>query len=106
MVFVIDCIPRLKGLLPIHRAQPGRESILLRTASFKWDFPGGTVGKESPCQYKRPKRCGFNYWVRKIPWRKKWPPAPVFLPGDSHGQRSLPGYILSGHIELDMTKAT
>ena len=31
----------------------------------------------------------FNPWVRKIPWRKKWLPTPVFLPGESHGQRSL-----------------
>ena len=31
-------------------------------------------------------------WVRKIPWRREWPPTPVFLPGESHGQRSLAGY--------------
>jgi len=31
----------------------------------------------------------FNPWVRKIPWRKKWQPTPLFLPGKSHGQRSL-----------------
>ena len=35
---------------------------------------------------------GFNPWVRKIPWRRKWQPTPVFLPGKSHGQRSLVGY--------------
>ena len=35
---------------------------------------------------------GFNPWVGKIPWSKKWQPAPVFLPGESHGQRSLAGY--------------
>ena len=40
---------------------------------------------------------------RKIPWRKKWQPAPVFLPGKSHGQRSLAGYIPWGCKELDMT---
>ena len=34
-------------------------------------------------------RCGFDPWVRKIPWRRKWQPIPVFLPGESHGQRSL-----------------
>ena len=34
----------------------------------------------------------FNPWVRKTPWRKKWHPTPVFLPGESHGQRSLVGY--------------
>ena len=31
-------------------------------------------------------------WVRKIPWRRKWQPTPVFLPGGFHGQRSLAGY--------------
>ena len=36
--------------------------------------------------YRRP---GFDPWVRKIPWRRKWPPTPVFLPGKFHGQRSL-----------------
>ena len=37
----------------------------------------------------------FGPWVRKIPWRRLWQPTPVFLPGDSHGQRSLMGYIQS-----------
>ena len=35
---------------------------------------------------------GFSSWVGKIPWRRKWQPTPVFLPGESHGQRSLAGY--------------
>ena len=47
----------------------------------------------------------FNSWVRKIPWRKKWQPAPGFLPGKSHGQRNLVGYS-PGHKELDTTEAT
>jgi len=33
----------------------------------------------------------FNPWVGKVPWRREWQPAPVFLPGESHGQRSLAG---------------
>ena len=37
---------------------------------------------------------GFDPWVRKIPWRRKWQPTPVFLPEESHGQRSLAGYRL------------
>ena len=41
--------------------------------------------KESTCQCRR---CGFDPWVGKIPWRKKWQPTPVFSPGKSHGQRS------------------
>ena len=40
---------------------------------------------------------GFDLWVRKIPWRRKWQPTPVFLPGESHGQRSLVGYSPWGH---------
>ena len=60
-------------------------------------FPGGASGKESPCQCRRPKRCRFNPWVRKIPWRGKQQPTPVFLPGESHGQRSLVDYGPWGH---------
>ena len=40
----------------------------------------------------------------KIPWRRKWQPTPVFLPGDSYGQRSLAGYSPWGCKELDMTE--
>ena len=43
------------------------------------------------------RRCEFDPWVRKIPWRRKWPPIPVFLPGKSHGQRSLVGYSPGDH---------
>ena len=39
----------------------------------------------------------FDSWVRKIPWRRKWQPTPVFLPGESQGQRSLAGYSPWGH---------
>ena len=42
--------------------------------------------------------------VGKTPWRRKWQSTPVFLPGKSHGQRSLKGYSLWGHKELDMTE--
>jgi len=38
------------------------------------------------------KRCIFDTWVQKIPWRRKWKPTPIFLPGKSQGQRSLAGY--------------
>ena len=41
---------------------------------------------------RRLRRYGFNSWVRKIPWRRAWQPTLVFLPGESHGQRSLVGY--------------
>ena len=60
-------------------------------------FPGGDSGKESTCQCRRRKRRGFDPWVRKIPWRRKWQPPLVFLPGAFHGQRSLVGYNPRGH---------
>ena len=50
-------------------------------------FPGGSGGKESA--YRTPR---FDSWVGKIPWRRKWQPTPVYLPGKSQGQRSLVGY--------------
>ena len=52
-------------------------------------FPGCTSGKEPACQCRRYKRPGFSPWVGKIPWRRKWQATPVFLPGESHGQRSM-----------------
>ena len=48
-------------------------------------------------------RPGFDPWVGKIPWRRKWQPTPVFLPGESHGQRTLIGYSPWGRKESDMT---
>ena len=55
-------------------------------------FPAGPSGKESTWQCRRHKRCEFDPWVRKIPWRRAWQPIPVFLPVESHRQRSLAGY--------------
>ena len=59
--------------------------------------------KESTCQCRR---CEFHPWVGKISQRRLWQPTPVFLPGESHGQRSLAGYSPWGHKELDMTELT
>ena len=67
---------------------------------------GGASGREPACQCWRLKRCRFNPWVRKIPWRRKGQPTPVFLPGESHGQRSLAGYSPRGHEESDTTETT
>ena len=50
------------------------------------------------------KRCRFDPWVEKIPWSRKWQPAPVFLPGKFHGQRSLVGYSPWGHKKSDTTE--
>ena len=50
------------------------------------------------------RRRGFNAWVGKILWRRKWQPTPVFMPGKSHGPRSLVGYSPWGHKESDPTQ--
>ena len=57
--------------------------------------------KEPTCQCRRHR---FNPWVRKIPWRRKWQPTPVFLPGKSHGQRRLEGYNPWGGKESEVAE--
>ena len=69
-------------------------------------FPGGTSGKELACQSRRPKRCRFIPWVEKIPWKRAWQPTPIFLLGESHGQRKLAGYSPWGGKEWYTTKET
>ena len=59
-------------------------------------------GKASAYSCRRLKRCRLNPWVGKICWRRKWQPAPAFLPRESHGQRSL--VYLWGCKELGTTE--
>ena len=66
-------------------------------------FSGGSDGKESACNAGD---LGSHAWVRKIPWRRAWQPTPVFLPGESHRQRSLVGYSPWGCKGSDITEAT
>ena len=73
-------------------------------SSRELGFPGVASGKETICQYRRHKRCGFNPWVGKIPWQRAWQTTPVFLPGESYGQRSVTGYSPEGHKMSDMTE--
>ena len=54
------------------------------------------------CRCRRCKRHRFDPWVGKTPWRRKWQPTPVVLPGKFHGQRSLEGYSSWGLKELNM----
>ena len=62
-------------------------------------FPGDSAVNKLPAMQE------FDPWVRKILWeKKKWQPILVFLPGESHGQRSLAGSSLWGHKESDTTE--
>ena len=70
-----------------HQTQP---HLVLHIFDFPdWSFLGCSSGKKPACRYRRHKRCRFSPWVRKIPRRWAWQPTPVFLPGESHGQRRL-----------------
>ena len=64
-------------------------------------FPDGSDGKESAFNVGDPSSIP---WVRKIPWRKEWQPTAIFLPGKSHGLRSLAGPSPWGRKELDTTE--
>ena len=64
-------------------------------------LPGGSDGKESACSAGD--LCSIP-WNGKIPWRRKWQPAPIFLSGKSQGRRSLVSYSPWGCKELDMTE--
>ena len=68
-------------------------------------FPGGTDGKESACNAAM-LQIRFNPWARKILWRRKRQPTPIFLPGESHGQRSLAGYSPWSHKESETIEVT
>ena len=67
-------------------------SDLIWSEYYILGFPHGANSKEPECQCKRYKRGRFYPWVRKISWKRAWQPTPVFLPGETQGQRSLVGY--------------
>ena len=68
---------------------------------FQMGLPRWLSGKESFCQCRKR---GFDPWLGKLPWRRKWQPTPVFLLGKPHEQSSLAGYSQWGHKESDMTE--
>ena len=76
-------------------------NILLEDTGFTKGFPGGSVDKESACNAGD---LGLILGLRKIPCRRAWQSTPIFLPGGSHGQRSLVGYSPWGHKVSDTTE--
>ena len=74
----------------------GADLVLPQPVTWK---PSGSVVKTLPAMQETCRRCGFDPWVGKIPWKGKWQPIPVFLPGESRGQGSLAGYSPRGHKE-------
>ena len=88
----------MRGILHHHYLLPTRS---LCGGMNLYVLPLWLRGKESACQCRRGR---FNPWVGKISWRRKWQPTPVFLPGKSHGWRSLGGYSPWGRKESDTTE--
>ena len=67
---------------------------------FRVGFPGSASGKEPTSQCRSQKRHRYNPWVWKTPWKRKWQPTPVFLPGKFHRQKSLADYGPWGHSQI------
>ena len=79
----------LAQILPPPESFPGLDLLShLWTQPVCPFFRMGLVKKKPACQYRIN---GFDPWIWKIPWRRKWQPTPIFLPGKSHGPRSLAG---------------
>ena len=102
----MTCLCFLHAYLEFFHKRGHMIHCLLQLAIFNQEcviprLPGQYSGKESTCQFRRR---GFDPWVGKVPWRREWIPTPVFLPGKSHGQRSLAGYSPWCHKEQDMTQ--
>ena len=86
------------------------ESSFIWTQSWECIFTLSAAGASQVAQRERIclqcKRHGLDPWVGKIPWRRKWQPTPLFLPGKSHGQRSLEGYSPRGRKRVRDDLAT
>ena len=83
----ITCLCNPSSTLQMKVQSFWTEVVILSVQAYRW-----LSGKESACQSRSYRRRRINPWVGKFPWRKKWQPTPVFLPGESHGQRSLTGH--------------
>ena len=99
--FSFQLLVRICHLTPcIHNSKkgPGKQSPLKQAgAQLQFCLATEDAGGQQALLSR------FDPWVGKIPWRRKWQPTPVLLPGKSHGQRSLVGYSPWGRKESDMT---
>ena len=80
-----------------HKELDVTEQLNSNSSNGRWASRVAQLVKDLPAVQET----RFNPWVGKIPWRRKWLSTPVFLPGESHGQRSLVGYSPCTHKELD-----
>jgi len=78
----VDCHFRLQCMKVKSETEVTQLCLPLCLLLCPWDFPGKSTGVECHCLLWRCRRRGFNPWVGKIPWRRKWQPTPVFLVGN------------------------
>ena len=99
----LGCRPVRRAALCAHTicSRPAGSQKLRLTGLCTLLLPRWLSGKEPGGRHRGHKRPGFDPWVGKIPWGRAWQRTPVFLPGDSHRQKSL-----AGHKESDRTAAT
>ena len=95
------CSPILASLASSNLGVDGNLMVM---AYGRVGFPWWLSRWRILLQCWRHRRCRFDSWVGKIPWRRIWQPTPVFLPGKFHGQRSLVGYSPWGHKDLEITE--
>ena len=88
--------PQVPGKKVVEGSISGLKLSDLCLGFITYWLPRWHNGKESACQCRTCKRCRFNPWVGKIPWRRKWQPTPVFFPGK--GKRKLAGCHPWGYI--------
>ena len=110
--YVSECVAIYKTKTAVS-VSPGTLASCLRLTSVgsgqpSWPPLAHSVNTaprvECAYQCRRHRSRGFNLWIRKIPWKRKWQPSLVFLPGKFHGQRSLAVYSPWGHKESDTTE--
>ena len=92
---------RKKGPLYMCKVTTKSYACALKASKIPPGFPWWLRGYSVCLECRKP---GFDPWVGKIPWRRKWQPTPVLLPGESHGGRSLVGYSPWGRKESDTTE--
>ena len=90
-----------EAYLDIIKAIYGKPRLIHTNLNIIKTIYGKLSGKESTCQHRR---CRFNSWIRKIPWRREQLHTLVFLPGEFHGQRALGGYNPWDRKESDTTE--
>ena len=100
------CVPASPFLSFLHDCQRPPSIRPCRVPAWSlWGYFGHLMRRvdslEKPCGWRHNTK---GHWHPRAPWRRAWQPTPVFLPGVSHGRRSLSGYSPWGHKQSDMTE--